>query len=76
MERFIAPEFKKENKQKLKFMQKCYKSLIEESIKYFKAAGNINKFIENIYISSVTPMKTAEKNNYTETLIKKIIKPK
>ena len=73
MERFSSPDFKKENKQKLKFMKKCRNSLIEEAVKYFKEAEHINKSIENIYISSVNAVKSAEKNKYTEAVIKKIL---
>ena len=73
MERFTDPDFKKENKQKLRFMQKCYKSIIDEAVKYFKEAGNINKSIEDIYNSSISAVKITEKNKYTESIIEKIL---
>ena len=70
MERFVDQSFKKDNKQKLRFIQKCYKSIIDEAIKYFKEAEVIKKSVENIYASSI---KTTEKNKYTEAIIKKIL---
>lgn len=73
MERFVSADFKKENKQKLRFTQKCYKSIIDEIIKYFIELDKINKEIEDIYASSVNPAKIKEKNKYTEAVIKKIL---
>ena len=70
MERFISPSFKKENKQKLRFIQKCYKAITNEAVKYFSEAENINTTAGDIYASSV---KTSEKNKYTEAVIKKIL---
>jgi len=70
MERFTDINLKKENKQKLRFIQKCYKSLMDEAIKYFKEAEAINLAIENIYASAFN---TNEKNKYTEAIIKKIL---
>jgi len=69
MERFIDKNFKKDNKQKLRFMQKCYKSILDEVVKYFTEIKNLNNNIENIYKSAI---KTDEKNKYIETIIKKI----
>lgn len=69
MERFIDKDIKKENKQKLRFMQKCYRSIIDEAVKYFTEINNINNTIENIYESAV---KLEEKNKYTEEIVKKI----
>ena len=70
MERFVNLQFKKENKQKLKFIQKCYKSIFYEAIKYLKESEIINKEIENIYLSAIIPDK---KNKLTEEFIQKIL---
>lgn len=72
MERFIDKKLKKDNKQKLKFMYKCYKSIKDESIKYFAESNNINNIIENIYLYSVTPNNAAKKNKYIEKTIQRI----
>jgi len=72
MDRFVNHDFKKNNKQKLKFIQKCYKSIIEEAVKYFKEAETVSNLIENIYASS-TKLSDDEKNKYTEAIIKKIL---
>ena len=71
MDRFIDPKFKKDNKQKLRFINKCYKSIIDESVKYFKEVDVINKHIENIYESTIKNI--YEKNKYTEVIINKIL---
>ena len=69
MERFIDKNFKKNNKQKLRFIQKCYKSILSEAVKYFSEIKDLNKNIENIYESAV---KINEKNKYTDIIIKRI----
>jgi len=69
MERFVYPNFKKENKQKLKFIHKCHKSIINETVKYLKESEIIKNNIENIYHSSIIPNK---KNNITEQFINQI----
>ncbi|MCL1858377.1 MAG: hypothetical protein FWF92_04005 [Oscillospiraceae bacterium] len=69
MERFIDKNFKKENKQKLRFIYKCYNSIIDEVIKYFLEIKNLNNSIENIYKFA---NKTDERNKYIESVIKKI----
>ena len=70
MERFVSANLKKENKQKLNFIKKCYKSVLNESLKYFNEIENINKNIENIYIPALN---TNAQNNYTEEIINKIL---
>jgi len=70
MERFINPELKKEHKQRLKFIQKCYKSIIDAAADYFKEIKNLNSLIDDIYMSSVD---SGEQKKYTEMLIEKII---
>ena len=69
IKRFLNINIKKENKQKLKFIQKCYKAIINEAVKYFKEADIINSAVENIYASAI---KINEKNKYTENIIKNI----
>ena len=73
MKRFIHPDFKKENKQKLRFINKCYKSIIEEAVKYCGESDKISKALNNIYNSCVDPTKIKEKNKYTEASVKKIL---
>ena len=70
MERFINPNFKKEHKQKLKFIQKCYKSITDAAAYCFKDIKNCNSLIDDIYMSSVN---LTEQNKYTESIIKKIL---
>lgn len=70
MERFVNPELKKDHKQKLKFIQKCYNSLIEAAVDCFKEIKALNSSIENIYLSSAN---SNEQNKYVEMIVKKII---
>ena len=70
MERFVRLQFKKENKQKLKFIQKCYQSIMDETVKYLNEAESINKNIKNIYLSAIKP---DVKNKFTEEFIQKIL---
>ena len=70
MDRFISPDFKKDNKQKLKFTQKFYKSLTDMAAVYIKEIKNLNCLIDDIYMSSVN---LSEQNKYNETIIEKII---
>jgi len=74
MERFISADFKKENKQKLKFIQKCYKSIMGEVAKYIAETDSINTSIEFIYNSSIDmSINKNEKDKYIAKFIKKII---
>jgi len=70
MERFIDPELKKEHKQKLKFTQKFYNSIINAAADYFKEIIALNSSIDDIYMSSVN---LSEQNKYNETIIERII---
>jgi hypothetical protein len=70
MERFVTPELKKDHKQKLKFLQKCYNSLIEAAADCFKEIKILNSSIEDIYLSSAD---SEGQNKYAEMIVKKLI---
>ena len=53
MERFISADFKKEHKQKLKFITKLYDSLIAEAVDCFTKINDIDSELEKIYIQSL-----------------------
>ena len=69
MERFIASEFKKEHKQKLKFIKKIYDSLIGEAADYFTSVKNINAELEKIYAQSLD---NQAQQKFTADFIKKL----
>lgn len=70
MDRFINHNFKRENKQKLRFINKCYKSLIDEAEIYFKEKEKTNTILDGIYTSAIINAK--EKAKYMESIVKKI----
>jgi hypothetical protein len=69
MERFISPNFKKEHKQKLKFVKKIYDSLISETAECFSELSKINSELEEIYARSVN-LKAQQK--FTAEFIKNL----
>ena len=69
MERFIHPSFKKENKQKLKFIKKIYDSLIKETSDCFNELRDIDSQIEEIYSSSVN---NSAQQKFVVAFIKKL----
>ena len=69
MERFIHPSFKKDHKQKLKFIKKIYDSLIKETADCFNELREIDSQIEEIYSSSVN---NSAQQKFTAAFIKKL----
>ena len=76
MERFVSPDLKKDHKQKLKFIEKCYASITDAAADCFKEIKALNSSVEDIYLSSFKYAGSSEQDKYTEiieTIIKKII---
>ena len=69
MERFIHQDFKRDHKQKLKFIKKIYDSLIKETADCFTELRDVDSQIEQIYSSSVN---NSAQQRFTMTFIKKL----
>ena len=71
MERFIDTEYIKRHKNKLKFGQRCYRTLIDGALDYLAEIKTLHAELESIYISA---MDFKRKEEFTKKLLIKIFK--
>ena len=71
MERFIDTECIKRHKNKIKFGQRCYRSVIDGALEYFTEIKTLHTELEAIYISA---MDFKRKEEFTKKLLIKIFK--